>query len=149
MRQQTAMVATAVLLTLATLFVTEVTKSWGSNVQLATVLAVNILLLLGLSRFERPIRRRIGKIFDIKRIIGALKDLALQSPFAKSLHQRRFRLISETLFESLKDRPAPDVVHIHDHIALLAADRVKRRYACPIVWDAHEIYEDLASSSRQ
>src|SRR5690606_11777828 len=92
MRQQTAMVATAVLLTLATLFVTEVTKSWGSNVQLATVLAVNILLLLGLSRFERPIRRRIGKIFDIKRIIGALKDLALQSPFAKSLHQRRFRL---------------------------------------------------------
>jgi glycosyltransferase involved in cell wall biosynthesis len=39
-----------------------------------------------------------------------------------------------------------DAVHIHDHVCLLAAGSIKEKLDVPIVWDAHEIYEDLAAS---
>lgn len=38
----------------------------------------------------------------------------------------------------------PDVIHIHDHVALTGAKLLKEVTGVPIVWDAHEIYEDLA-----
>jgi len=56
-----------------------------------------------------------------------------------------FRIQGETIFENVKANFEPDVVHIHDHVALSAALRYKQEFDCPIIWDAHEIYEDLAS----
>ncbi|MGP9539350.1 glycosyltransferase family 4 protein [Brachybacterium sp. AOP43-C2-M15] len=56
-----------------------------------------------------------------------------------------FRTQGDLVFESLRDTFVPDIVHIHDHLALTAAKRYKEAFGCPLVWDAHEIYEDLAS----
>ncbi|MDA8870305.1 methyltransferase domain-containing protein [Rhizobiaceae bacterium] len=40
----------------------------------------------------------------------------------------------------------PDVVHIHDHVALTAAAVYDSELNVPLVWDAHEIYQDLAGT---
>ena len=56
-----------------------------------------------------------------------------------------FRTQGDLVFESVKATFRPDLVHIHDHLAFTAASRYKQEFGCPIVWDAHEIYEDLAS----
>ena len=56
-----------------------------------------------------------------------------------------FRTQGDLVFESVKATFEPDAVHIHDHLALSAAMKYKEAFGCPLVWDAHEIYEDLAS----
>lgn len=56
-----------------------------------------------------------------------------------------FRIQGETVFESVRATFEPDVVHMHDHLTLTAAAMYKEAFGCPLVWDAHEIYEDLAS----
>lgn len=56
-----------------------------------------------------------------------------------------FRTQGDQLFERVKKTFEPDTVHIHDHVALTAASRYHQELGSPIVWDAHEIYEDLAS----
>lgn len=55
-----------------------------------------------------------------------------------------FRIQADSLFELVKRTLRPDVVHIHDHVALNAAERYIDEWNVPIIWDAHEIYEDLA-----
>lgn len=44
---------------------------------------------------------------------------------------------------------APDVLHCHDIHTLPVAKRVKSIHACTVVYDAHEIYEDLAQASKR
>lgn len=56
-----------------------------------------------------------------------------------------FRIQGETIFNAVKAEFVPDIVHIHDHLALAAAPLYKEAFGCPLIWDAHEIYEDLAS----
>lgn len=56
-----------------------------------------------------------------------------------------FLIQGETLFESIKATFIPEIVHIHDHLAFSAAAKYKETFGCAIIWDAHEIYEDLAS----
>lgn len=60
-----------------------------------------------------------------------------------------FRIQGDQVFQSVRDRFEPDTVHIHDHLALTAAAQYKEAFGCPIVWDAHEIYEDLASIEQE
>lgn len=55
-----------------------------------------------------------------------------------------FREQGDIVFRQVHNSFVPDVVHIHDHLALTAAAQYKNAFDCPIVWDAHEIYEDLA-----
>ncbi|VEW14730.1 putative glycosyl transferase [Brevibacterium casei] len=56
-----------------------------------------------------------------------------------------FRIQGESVFESVKNTFHPDIIHMHDHLTLTAAAYYKKEFSCPLVWDAHEIYEDLAS----
>jgi len=61
--------------------------------------------------------------------------------------ERRFHHFTEALLTSLGRHSAPDVIHLHDHIALTLARELKTRYDVPIVWDAHEIYEEMAGAN--
>src|SRR5699024_978979 len=56
-----------------------------------------------------------------------------------------FRIQGEVIFEAVKATFVPDIVHMHDHLTLAAAPLYKDAFDCPLIWDAHEIYEDLAS----
>ena len=57
---------------------------------------------------------------------------------------RGVHLIGNALLRSLARERAPEAIHIHDHLALALAARLKHSYGVPIVWDAHEIYQDMA-----
>lgn len=60
-----------------------------------------------------------------------------------------FRIQGETVFESVRATFEPDIVHMHDHLTLTAAAMYKEAFDCPLIWDAHEIYEDLASIEKE
>lgn len=60
-----------------------------------------------------------------------------------------FRIQGETVFKSVQATFEPEIVHMHDHLTLAAAAMYKDAFDCPIVWDAHEIYEDLASIEQE
>ena len=81
------------------------------------------------------------------RNLGGIKDRIK----AEGLEQNRensvwtsFREQGDIVFRQVRDTFVPEVVHIHDHVALTAAGQYKEAFDCAIVWDAHEIYEDLA-----
>ena len=67
------------------------------------------------------------------------------APGKESAIWTSFRTQGDLLFEAVKAEFEPEIVHIHDHLALTAAARYKEEFSCPIIWDAHEIYEDMAS----
>lgn len=71
---------------------------------------------------------------------------AAQAALAQSTPGARYHRLSQALLKSLEQQPAPDVIHLHDHVALTLARELKARYRVPLVWDAHEIYEELASA---
>lgn len=79
-------------------------------------------------------------LLDILKFKKTKSDL----PLAGKYIYNRYSMISQALYESLLSQKSPDVVHIHDHIALLAAPSIKAKFNCPIVWDAHEIYTELS-----
>ena len=81
---------------------------------------------------------------DLTGIKSRVDEEGLEKGRASSIWTS-FRIQGETLFESVKASFEPDIVHIHDHLALSAAPMYKDAFGCPIIWDAHEIYEDLAS----
>lgn len=54
--------------------------------------------------------------------------------------------VAVALWQSVIRRPAPDVIHLHDHMALILAGALRKRFRVPVIWDAHEIYEDLADN---
>lgn len=98
------------------------------------------------------LRRAADSVFESARAAAAL---AIQpgkplyrygSGLRRVVYRRYYRSISKALIKSVIKRGRPDVIHIHDHAALTGAVELKRIFRCPIVWDAHEIYEDLAAS---
>ena len=48
------------------------------------------------------------------------------------------------LARTVLDRGTAKAVHLHDHVALTAAPLYAEEMGVPLVWDAHEIYEELA-----
>ncbi len=73
------------------------------------------------------------------------KILAMRA--ANNIHSRIYEATVKALHKSIKSRPKPDVVHIHDHVGLIRSGELKSKLNCKIVWDAHEIYEDLAANN--
>ena len=48
------------------------------------------------------------------------------------------------LARAVLDEGTAQVVHLHDHVSLTAAFLYAEELGVPLVWDAHEIYEELA-----
>lgn len=63
---------------------------------------------------------------------------------ATHFFEQALRITGDALAASLHRGARPDVIHLHDLPALTAARQLKDRFNCPVVWDAHEIYEALA-----
>src|SRR5699024_4426789 len=80
---------------------------------------------------------------DVSGISGLLNEHAL-APSRENKVWASFSEQGRLVFEAVNHSMRPDVVHIHDHVCLTAASKYKAKFSCPIVWDAHEIYEELA-----
>lgn len=82
-----------------------------------------------------------------RRDTRGVKQLLLDSNIEASRENRVWGSFAEQgrqVFEAVRASMTPDAVHIHDHVSLTAASLYKERFNVPIVWDAHEIYEELA-----
>lgn len=76
---------------------------------------------------------------DLKSRLRAIED-----PTPADRVRASFENQGETVVGEMLTVYEPDVVHLHDHLVLTAARKIKEDTNCPVVWDAHEIYEDLA-----
>ena len=63
--------------------------------------------------------------------------------------RRSFSFQGALLASAVLEGPKPDAVHIHDHVALTAASVYKRTLGVPVIWDAHEIYQELADGDEE
>lgn len=82
------------------------------------------------------------RISDVKGYLAK----AFSQPEAKALQIRFHQLAS--LLQSRVAQRNYDVIHCHDIIALIAGAAIKKEHPrTKLVWDAHEIYEDLAQGS--
>lgn len=68
----------------------------------------------------------------------------IASPTKEDRVRASFDAQGETLANAILHTVVPDAIHLHDHVALTGASLLKEVTQAPIVWDAHEIYEDLA-----
>lgn len=75
-------------------------------------------------------------------LVKQIKRSRRLSGFAQT---KNYESISSALVKSVKRNEPPDIIHIHDHVPLLGARVLKGDFGVPVVWDAHEIYEQLAS----
>ncbi len=80
-------------------------------------------------------------------VVRQFPSSVLAGQFAMRSLNLNFVRILDPLRASLLQDGAPDAVHLHDTVALLLAGDIKQHFGCPIVWDAHEIYEDMAGAN--
>ena len=52
------------------------------------------------------------------------------------------------MLASINARPPPNVIHLHDQVALTLASTLKHTLPAALVWDAHEIYQEMAGADR-
>lgn len=126
-------------------------KSWSLlQISLAQFACFVVVILIAyslrglLDRKKEAIQRRIKASVGYFRtgVLRAIKGTFLEA----SVVRISFDLMANALANGVKSRPAPDVIHLHDHVALLTAKELKSTFNTPIIWDAHEIYEDLAAA---
>ena len=86
-----------------------------------------------------------GRDLSVTKKIAPLPQT--QTPAPSALPGGRYYRLTQALLNSLERHPAPEIIHLHDHKALTLARELKTRYGVPIVWDAHEIYEEMASAN--
>lgn len=60
-----------------------------------------------------------------------------------------FQWHGATLARAILKTLTPDVIHLHDHLSLTAAGFLRRCFAAPLVWDAHEIYEHISGDEER
>lgn len=60
---------------------------------------------------------------------------------------RVYAHLAQPLLASVLSRPRPEVIHLHDHVALTLATALKQIWQVPLIWDAHEIYQEMAGAN--
>ena len=124
------------------------------------LLLMSNLMLLALL-FRRTFHRRVlkplvcgmrwatgkGRLQFCHFVVRRYPQSAVATHYAVQCQRQNFARIMPPLLASLLQDGRPDAVHLHDIAALLLADDIKERFNCPIIWDAHEIYEDMAGAN--
>ena len=116
------------------------------------------------NRLERSARRTLTRLpwlrWRVLRLLRALSALSsgldkrrahpspdTAAPRSVESAPRHLRPLINALMRSVGRRPEPAIYHLHDHVALTLASSLKARSGACIIWDAHEIYEDLAAEN--
>ena len=80
-------------------------------------------------------------------VIRLLPSYGFAQKLAARRQRRNFLPVLTPLMASLSAIPTPDAVHLHDAIALMLAADIRKKMGCSIVWDAHEIYQDMSGAN--
>ncbi|MDA8870303.1 glycosyltransferase [Rhizobiaceae bacterium] len=127
---------------------------WLGWSRLLTSLHITLIVLLvaitfgivALLLIRGAVSLRVAR--SLRSILPHTENDARQSgtePLAVVLHLESYARIADALGAAVLDAADFDAIHIHDHVCMLAAGTLKKRLDIPIVWDAHEIYRDLAA----
>lgn len=71
-----------------------------------------------------------------------------KSLFDSLIHSKLERVKRDAISEAIVSE-APDILHCHDVHGIEIAEYVKRQTGCKVVFDAHEIYEEVAQGNTQ
>ena len=119
----------------------------GHQTVFAAVLLLGAVGGVGFMFFRRLQWRVVSSIMTRRyRAARAKQAQALAASRSEADAGDNFYRLTDAMLASVSRRPIPDVIHLHDHVSLVLADRLKALYKRPIVWDAHEIYQELADS---
>jgi glycosyltransferase involved in cell wall biosynthesis len=106
-------------------------------------------LIYGIRRFRalRLTSRRYRAIEEQEP--GPVSEGGLRSQLTARLahHYRTFNWMRPIVEAVVAERP--DVVHCHDIYTLPIGAKLKRRLRCPLIYDAHEIYEAVAQNKAE
>lgn len=109
---------------------------------LGSILVFGLVTLYGLIRLFAD--SKVAMIYREFRsaVVNVLSYIAP----ALAYRATRQSLLAVQIFEQLEDLK-PDVVHCHDVHTLPIGALAKNKHDCKVVYDAHEIYEDLAQGT--
>ncbi len=86
---------------------------------------------------------------DRYRVVGAQTELSPKTnalvPIAdeRASQFKRSYVLGAMVEDAIAEEGPYDILHAHDLIALEAGVRIKQRHGGKLIWDAHEIYEDV------
>lgn len=87
-----------------------------------------------------PVYSKVQEPLDITKFVGG------PSTVRESQLLRSFTHQGLIIADAVINDGEYDVIHIYDHVALTGASLYKNYLDIPLIWDAHEIYEDLAGT---
>lgn len=61
-----------------------------------------------------------------------------------SSHYKQAHALMELVETAIREDGPYDIIHTHELVALETGARIKRRHGGKLIWDTHEIYEDMA-----
>ena len=151
----TGRVPLATLIAVVILIAAGLIAAWVVGPRLLAIVAAALVLVLGFAgagfivlRHSAPARALRGGLASAgRRMRPAALRLARRiagERVVSHVYEQALRIVGDGLAASAERGARPDVIHLHDLPALTAAKRLRSRFGCPVVWDAHEIYEDLA-----
>lgn len=84
--------------------------------------------------------RRLKRMTEVSPKTGA--PMSILQPY--SSHYKQSHALMELVEEAVLSEGPYDIIHAHELVALETGARIKRRYGGKLIWDTHEIYEDMA-----
>jgi len=107
----------------------------ATTLTILVLAAATLLTAWQLQRRARKARQSMSIVLALKQLFMALFSPVLNRLYAEAVYSRVAPIVV---------RSPTDVIHCHDLLPLPIAAKLKRKTHAMLVWDAHEIYEEMA-----
>ena len=102
--------------------------------------AVVTLLVAVLMFWVQARQRDLAKLTEISPKTGA--PVPIFQPWSSQYKQSH--ALMQLVEDTVREEGPYDILHCHELVALEAGAAIKRKYGGKLIWDTHEIYEDMA-----
>ena len=127
------------------LIVVSIGLGLGSALGVLPVWAVWFSLILTaiaamIAVWVRSRERRLDRMTEVSPKTGA--EMPILEPW--SSHYKQAHALMELVETAIREEGPYDIIHTHELVALDTGARLKRQFGGKLIWDTHEIYEDMA-----
>ena len=109
--------------------------SWAMPIGAVVTLAVAALMFWVQTR-----QRSLAKLTEISPKTG--QPVRILEPW--SAQYKQSHALMQLVEQAIREEGPYDILHCHELVALEAGAALKRKYGGKLIWDTHEIYEDMA-----
>lgn len=106
-------------------------------VWISAILTAIVAMIAGWVRVRE---RRLKQMNEVSPKTGA--SMPILEPYAG--HYKQAHALMELVETAIREEGPYDIIHTHELVALETGARIKRRHGGKLIWDTHEIYEDMA-----